>query len=95
MLEQSVQSKIIKQYEDLGYYVINLIKTNRPGIPDLLLIKDGIASFIEVKRHNGIVSDTQVMMAQVLVNNGCDVQFIEEDGRTVTNIPMLQETNLF
>ena len=44
------QTKIIKEYESKGYYVINLIKTNKNGIPDLLCLKDGeIPLFIECK----------------------------------------------
>jgi Holliday junction resolvase len=46
------QTKIIKEYEAEGYYVINLIKTNKNGIPDLLAIKDGQIEFIECKEKN-------------------------------------------
>lgn len=49
-LEKKVQERIIKRYTDLGWMVIRLINTNKPGIPDLLLLKDGTARFIEVKR---------------------------------------------
>ena len=49
-LESKIQSRIIKRLEAQGYYVVKLILTNKPGIPDLLLLKDGKASFIEVKR---------------------------------------------
>jgi hypothetical protein len=31
--------------------VVKLILTNKSGIPDLLLLKDGKASFVEVKRE--------------------------------------------
>ena len=33
-----------------GYYVVKLILTNKPGIPDLLFLKNGKAFFIEIKR---------------------------------------------
>lgn len=49
-LESKIQSRIIKQLEAEGYYVVKLILTNKPGIPDLLCLKNGKASFIEVKR---------------------------------------------
>ena len=35
------QTKEIKKYERKGYFVINLIKTNKNGIPDLLALKKG------------------------------------------------------
>jgi len=49
-LESKIQAGIIKRLEAQGYYVVKLILTNKNGIPDLLLLKDGKASFVEVKR---------------------------------------------
>lgn len=49
-LESVIQSSLIKKYESQGYMVVKLILTNKSGIPDLLLLKDGKASFVEVKR---------------------------------------------
>jgi hypothetical protein len=37
MTEQQIQSKKIKELEERGYYVIKLTKTNKNGIPDLIL----------------------------------------------------------
>ena len=53
------QTKIIKEYEANGYYVINLIKTNKNGIPDLLAIKDGQIEFIECKEKNDSLKTLQ------------------------------------
>lgn len=50
-LESVIQSSLIKKYERQGYMVVKLILTNKSGIPDLLLLKDGKASFVEVKRE--------------------------------------------
>jgi DNA-binding sugar fermentation-stimulating protein len=51
MTEQQIQSKKIKELEGQGYYVIKLMKTNKNGIPDLLVLpKNSDAFFIEVKR---------------------------------------------
>jgi len=49
--ESKIQSRIIKELEADGYYVIKLMLTNKAGIPDLILLKGGIASFVEVKRQ--------------------------------------------
>ena len=38
MTEQQIQAKIIKKLEAQGYYVIKLVQTNKPGIPDLIAI---------------------------------------------------------
>jgi hypothetical protein len=51
LIEQDIQSKLIRKLESDGYYVIKLIKTNKNGIPDVLAIpKGGDAIFIEVKK---------------------------------------------
>lgn len=50
-LESVIQSSLIKKYESQGYLVVKLVLTNKSGIPDLLLLKDGKASFVEVKRE--------------------------------------------
>lgn len=52
-LESEIQRSLIKKYEKDGYMVVKLILTNKPGIPDLLLLKNGVASFVEVKRPKG------------------------------------------
>lgn len=50
MLEQQIQSKIIKSLERDGWYVVKLITTTKAGIPDLLCLKQGRTVFIEVKK---------------------------------------------
>ncbi len=71
MSEQSYQKKLIKQYEDDGWYVIKLIKTNRNGIPDLLCLKrDHKPTFIEVKGKNGKLSKLQEYRINELIKHG-------------------------
>jgi len=51
MSESKIQSKLIKQLESEGCYVIKLSVTNKTGIPDLICIRpSGIAEFYEVKQ---------------------------------------------
>lgn len=71
MKEQHYQTKIIKDYESRGYYVINLIKTNKNGIPDLLCIKEGEQPiFIECKSLTGTLSELQKYRIKELKNRG-------------------------
>ena len=54
------QTKIIKEYEAKGWYVINLIKTNKNGISDLLCLKDGFNPlFIECKEPKDTLKTLQ------------------------------------
>ena len=59
MTEQQIQSKIIKYLESNGCFVLKLIRTNKNGIPDLSIFKNGKAFFIEVKKKDGVLSEMQ------------------------------------
>jgi len=65
------QTKIIKEYEDKGYYVINLMATNKNGIPDLLCLKKGgDPVFIECKESTDTIKKLQEFRIKELRNNG-------------------------
>lgn len=49
-LESDIQARIIARLKAEGWLCVKLVSTNLPGIPDLLMLKDGKARFIEVKR---------------------------------------------
>jgi hypothetical protein len=71
MTEQQIQSRLIKDLESKGYYVIKLVKTNKNGIPDLIAIpKNSDVEFIEVKRKNGKVSPLQEYRIKELIKHG-------------------------
>ena len=71
MTEQQIQAKIIKKLEAQGYYVIKLIQTNKPGIPDLIAIpRDSDVEFIEVKRPGKKPSPLQVYRMKELNEHG-------------------------
>jgi Holliday junction resolvase len=79
MLESKIQSQLIKKYEAQGYYVVKIIKANKAGIPDLLLIDKttGIASWVEVKAASGRISDIQKLRAEEL-RAFCMVRFVTQ-----------------
>jgi Holliday junction resolvase-like predicted endonuclease len=75
MKEQQIQSKKIKELEAQGYYVIKLIVTNRPGIPDLIAIPpNSDVLFVEVKRPDGKVSKLQEFRHKELEEKGIKVE---------------------
>ena len=84
--EQQIQSKLIKQLEKEGYYVIKLSVTNKTGIPDLLAIpKNSDVEFIEVKRPGQKPRPLQVFRIKELNNHG--VKASVYDGATFYNVP--------
>jgi Holliday junction resolvase len=69
MLESKIQRKKIKELEKEGYYVIKLITTNRPGIPDLIAIPpNSDVLFVEVKGPTGKLSSLQEYRIKELAN---------------------------
>ena len=71
MTEQQIQSKRIKELEELGYYVIKLIQTNKNGIPDLIAIpRDSKVLFSEIKRPRQKVSALQKYRIKELSEHG-------------------------
>lgn len=73
MLESVRQTKIKKQLEKEGWFVIKLIKTSINGIPDLMALKDSETIFIEVKQPKGILSEIQKYRIKELREKGFHV----------------------
>ena len=79
MREAELQAKIIKHYEAKGFLVIKIIQTNKNGIPDLLLIKEGVHPFfIEVKTERGRLSDLQKYRINQLEKYGCKTEILNK-----------------
>ncbi len=73
------QTKVIKQYEKKGYYVINLIKTNKNGIADLLCLKAGQTPlFVEVKEDSDTVKPLQYYRRKELIRLGFESIIIDK-----------------
>lgn len=67
------QTKIIKEYEKKGWFVINLIKTNKNGISDLLCLKDGEKPlFIESKEAKDTLKKLQEYRLNEVKKYGAD-----------------------
>ena len=78
MTEQQIQSKKINDLESQGYYVIKLVKTNKNGIPDLLVLpKNSDAFFIEVKKEGGVLSKLQEYRINELNKHGLKTEILK------------------
>lgn len=56
--------------ESDGWLVVNLIKTSKNGIPDLLCLRNGVAKFIECKEKNDSVKPLQQYRIDQLISMG-------------------------
>lgn len=71
LLEQKVQSNLIKKLEQDGYYVIKLSVTNKNGIPDIIAIpRNSDVEFYEVKQKGKKPSEIQVFRMKELDKHG-------------------------
>jgi len=65
--------KIRKYWESEGWEVVNLIKTNKNGIPDYMMLKDGVTVFVESKEKWDRLSPIQIYRIKQLKQIGFDV----------------------
>ena len=73
------QTKVIKDYEKQGYYVIKLTVTNKNGIMDLLCLKaNEIPLFIECKEKNDTVKPLQDYRRRELIQLGFNAIILQD-----------------
>lgn len=76
------QTKVIKEYEDKGYYVIILSITNKKGIADLLCLKKNeVPLFIECKEKNDTIKTLQKYRAKEVIELGFKHKFMKDEKR--------------
>jgi Holliday junction resolvase len=74
------QTKVIKEYENKGYYVINLTRTNKQGISDLLCLKDNEKPlFIECKEKTDTIKPLQQYRSKEVINLGFKHIFLKDE----------------
>lgn len=79
MLESFIQTKISKRLKSLGYTVIRLRATDLAGFPDLLVLKNGVTTFVEVKQPGKEPTPLQLKKHDELRKQGFKVLVM--DGR--------------
>ena len=82
MRESLIQGAIRAHLINDGWFVVKLINTSKPGMPDLMAIKDGKVIFFEVKTDKGRVSKLQEHHIEGLNNMGVPAHVV----RSVTQV---------
>ena len=70
--------RIIKDWKSKGWFVMNLIKTNKNGIPDYVMLKGGKAVFVESKEKWDKLSPIQRYRIKELKELGFKVYVNDE-----------------
>lgn len=73
MTEAQWQRKLIEKHEAEGWYVIKLMRANKSGLPDLIMLKPDKVLFIEAKASDGVVSPIQKYRIEELRDKGFTV----------------------
>ncbi len=76
MTESQIQKKIVKHFENEGYFVLRLAVMTVAGLPDLLALKPSRVVFIEVKKSGGILSKLQEFKIKQLRKIGFKVMVL-------------------
>jgi Holliday junction resolvase len=82
MKESILQGKIRAHLITEGWFVVKLINTSKPGMPDLMAIKEGKVVFFEVKTGTGYVSKLQKYIIDCINDNGVGAYVV----RTVSQV---------
>lgn len=72
------QTKLIKQWQSKGYFVINLVKVTPSGLPDLIAVKPTEMVFIESKEKWDKLSKLQEIRIKMLKQLGFKVYVNDE-----------------
>lgn len=67
------QTKLIKHWQDKGYFVINLVRVSPTGLPDIIAIKPNEVIFIESKEVRDKLSPLQKIKIKMLKQLGFKV----------------------
>lgn len=67
------QTKLIKHWQDKGYFVINLVRLSKGGLPDIIAIKPNEVIFIESKEVWDRLSPLQKIKIKMLKQLGFKV----------------------
>jgi hypothetical protein len=76
--EAALQKSLIRELERRGWYVIKLIQTSKNGIPDLLIHRDGVTRYIEVKRPGEKPRPLQEFRHKEIREAGIDIDVITD-----------------
>ena len=72
------QTKTKKELEKNGFKVLKLIRLSENGYPDLLCLKDGKASFIEIKEANDTLKPLQKHRIDELRELGFEAKCLQD-----------------
>lgn len=94
MNEKSIETYFTKKIKDIGGLGFKLSTPGTSGIPDRLVIfKDGIVWFVELKQPKGRLEKIQKYIIKNLIKFGCNIAVLKSKGDVDIWISSLTNTN--
>ena len=77
MLERDVEKILVKGVRDLGGKAYKFTSPGNGGVPDRLIVIDGLIDFVELKQDNGRLSPLQRVQISKLRSLGASVLILQ------------------
>lgn len=74
----SFQTKFIKEMENKGYLVLKTIRLNKTGFPDVIMLKSGKTTFVELKEGNDTLKPLQKARIDELRKQGFEAYCLHD-----------------
>lgn len=72
-LERDIEREVVDRLQRLGFWVCKIKTEGRRGMPDLVVMSDNLAVFVELKSDKGRLSQNQIAMRKELHSCGMNV----------------------
>lgn len=72
-LERDIEREVVDRLQRLGFWVCKIKTEGRRGMPDLVVMSDNLAVFVELKSDKGRLSQNQIAMRKELYEYGMEV----------------------
>lgn len=77
--ESAIERKCMLLAKSLGWFEVKLEKCNKNGMPDRMLIRNGVVLFVEFKNDNGVLSEIQKFRIEELRGHKMKVYVIRSE----------------
>lgn len=77
-LESYVQTQLMRKLNKLGWWTCKTVGQSANGLPDVVAVKDGRTTWIEVKKAGGTVTPDEKRMHRIMRAHGAEVHVVTD-----------------
>lgn len=91
IIENDIENYLISQVKMLGGECFKFTSPGNRAVPDRIVLYQGVAYFIELKRPGGKPRKDQVKMAKRFFNQGCPIHVLSSKAQVRAFISEISE----